>query len=291
MVSFIQHSATYQQILCRIELIQTFQKVWEMGVQHWPNHPQTRRSKVHLLNMFLLIIFDSLAGLVLMAVIFYYGPFVVNCFERVGDYFTNSIIVANIRWLMGWPAGFKLNDNVDSFMGQLFLFYNRVWIQVLLLLPIAYRGFVVLLACSGVLGVSLMLSIVSDFIYVYTLHVTFFYTASARIYMHQLQAMSALWKLFRGKKRNVLRNRIDSCHFDIDQLLLGTILFTVLFFLFPTIAIYYLYFSMVRLVVFACYVFIYSALQILNHFPIYGILLYIIDSSLFPGMFCFWKFA
>lgn len=30
-------------------------------------------------------------------------------------------------------------------------------------------------------------------------------------------ALSALWKLFRGKKRNVLRNRIDSCDYDVDQ--------------------------------------------------------------------------
>ncbi|KAF9520560.1 hypothetical protein BS47DRAFT_1387177 [Hydnum rufescens UP504] len=38
-----------------------------------------------------------------------------------------------------------------------------------------------------------------------------------------------------GKRRNVLRNRIDSWDYDLDQLLLGTILFTLLAFLFPTV--------------------------------------------------------
>ena len=49
-----------------------------------------------------------------------------------------------------------------------------------------------------------------------------------------------------GQKRNVLRHRTDACDYDQDQLLLGTVLFTVLFFLFPTTAAYYILFSMVR---------------------------------------------
>lgn len=50
-----------------------------------------------------------------------------------------------------------------------------------------------------------------------------------------------------GKKRNMLRHRIDSCDYDLDQLLLGTILFTLLTFLFPTIIVYYLTFAAVSI--------------------------------------------
>lgn len=46
-----------------------------------------------------------------------------------------------------------------------------------------------------------------------------------------------------GKKRNILRNRVDSAEYDLDQLLLGTIMFSVLVFLFPTVAAYYILFS------------------------------------------------
>ena len=49
-----------------------------------------------------------------------------------------------------------------------------------------------------------------------------------------------------GKKRNVLRHRIDACDYEQDQLLLGTVLFTALVFLFPTTIAYYILFSMVR---------------------------------------------
>lgn len=31
--------------------------------------------------------------------------------------------------------------------------------------------------------------------------------------------LSSLWRLFRGKKWNVLRQRVDSCSYDLDQVL------------------------------------------------------------------------
>ena len=43
----------------------------------------------------------------------------------------------------------------------------------------------------------------------------------------------------------MLRNRIDSWEYDMDQLLFGTILFTLLAFLFPTVLVYYALFAVV----------------------------------------------
>lgn len=50
-------------------------------------------------------------------------------------------------------------------------------------------------------------------------------------------------------KKNVLRQRIDSCVFDMDQLVVGTLFFTVICFLFPTVTVYYVFFSLVRLLI------------------------------------------
>lgn len=49
-----------------------------------------------------------------------------------------------------------------------------------------------------------------------------------------------------GKKFNVLRNRVEPASYEVDQLLLGTILFTLTTFLFPTVLAYYLAFAAVR---------------------------------------------
>jgi phosphatidylinositol glycan class Q protein len=43
----------------------------------------------------------------------------------------------------------------------------------------------------------------------------------------------------------VLRNRVEPTEYDLDQLLLGSILFTLVAFLFPTVLAYYLVFAAV----------------------------------------------
>ena len=42
-------------------------------------------------------------------------------------------------------------------------------------------------------------------------------TASCRLYCLKIHGLSSLWRLFRGKKWNVLRQRVDSCSYDLDQ--------------------------------------------------------------------------
>ena len=44
--------------------------------------------------------------------------------------------------------------------------------------------------------------------------------------------------LIHGKRWNVLRQRKDSYAYDVDQLFLGTLLFTVSIFLLPTVVTY-----------------------------------------------------
>ena len=66
-----------------------------------------------------------------------------------------------------------------------------------------------------------------------------------RIYKLERDALSSLFRLFRGKKLNPLRSRIDSYLYDVDQLFIGTLGFCVVFFLFPTILMYYVVFLIV----------------------------------------------
>lgn len=52
-----------------------------------------------------------------------------------------------------------------------------------------------------------------------------------------------------GKRYNVLRDRVDSWDYSIDQLILGTMLFTLVAFLAPTVIVYYGLFALVSLFV------------------------------------------
>ena len=86
-----------------------------------------------------------------------------------------------------------------------------------------------------------------------------------------------------GKKRNVLRQRIDSYSYDVDQLLLGTLLFTVIFFLLPTTFVFYLYFGVLRLLVLCLYAALAFLTEGLNHFPLYALVLSLYDPKSLPS--------
>jgi N-acetylglucosaminyl transferase component (Gpi1) len=78
------------------------------------------------------------------------------------------------------------------------------------------------------------------------------YRAFAVVQHAHIHCLSSLWHLFRGKKQNVLRLRVDTHAYDYQQLLLGTLLFTVLVYLFPTVAVYYMFFSLLMAATTAC---------------------------------------
>lgn len=128
------------------------------------------------------------------------------------------------------------------------------------------------------------IALFSDLLSILTLHIYSFYLASARIFNWQYTILLSLFQLFRGKKHNVLRKRIDSCDYDLDQLLLGTILFTLLFFLLPTVVVFYLTFALARMAIISLKAILDTALSCLNHFPLFALMLRIKDSQRLPGM-------
>jgi phosphatidylinositol glycan class Q protein len=81
----------------------------------------------------------------------------------------------------------------------------------------------------------------------------------------------------------VLRNRIDSCDYDLDQLLVGTILFTLLSFLLPTVVVFYLNFAIARMVIISLKAGFDTLLSCLNHFPLFAIMLRLKDPRRLPG--------
>lgn len=148
-------------------------------------------------------------------------------------------------WFLETPAGLKLNHELGSFLSELFLWLIRLWTLCTQTVEPYTPQIIHIIGLSGVFGVTMIISLSSDFLAFMTLHVYCFYMVAARIFNWQLVILNSLFNLFRGKKRNILRNRIDSCDYDLDQLLLGTSLFTLLMYLFPTVLIYYLTFALV----------------------------------------------
>ncbi|KAL2826976.1 muts domain V-domain-containing protein [Aspergillus cavernicola] len=175
---------------------------------------------IRFYNSLWLVANDVIIGIALGSYIIDNANWVAYQINFVLSGWTVEGLQRTISWLMDWPAGLKLNNELAAFLGDLFL-----WLTII----------------------------------------------------------HSLFHLFRGKKRNVLRNRIDSCDYDLDQLLLGTILFTVLFFLLPTVIVFYLAFTSARMLIISLKAALDTWLAFLNHFPLFALMLRVKDSRRLPG--------
>ena len=94
---------------------------------------------------------------------------------------------------------------------------------------------------------SVQLSLVSDLFLLLTIHIHCFYAYARRLAVSQWRGLVALWRLFLGKKYNPLRDRVDSADNTVEQLFVGTIVFTILLFLMPTTATFFLVFLSLKM--------------------------------------------
>ncbi|CAI2181191.1 10048_t:CDS:10, partial [Funneliformis geosporum] len=244
-------SATSQQIDLRLQ--QACFWPWQYMLLRRRDWTNTATTRAQYISMWL-VANDIIIGLTI-------GSFLVNNSEYVAnvilkdylDHYTIEKLVSMIDWLMGWPAGLKLNSELDRFFGELFLRLIELWEDCVDIIGPLTPTIIGIIGLSGMLGGSM------------------------------LTILYSLFNLFQGKKWNTLRNRIDSCDYDLDQLLLGTILFTLLTFLFPTVVVYYATFAASRVAVIFLQAVMETLLAFLNHFPLFAIMLRFKDPDRLPG--------
>ncbi|XP_004604274.1 phosphatidylinositol N-acetylglucosaminyltransferase subunit Q [Sorex araneus] len=176
-----------------------------------------------------------------------------------------------LQWLMGAPAGLKMNRALDQVLGRFFLYHIHLWISYIHLMSPFIECILWHVGLSACLGLTVALSILSDILALLTFHIYCFYVYGARLYCLKIYGLSSLWRLFRGKKWNVLRQRVDSCSYDLDQLFIGTLLFTILIFLLPTTALYYLVFTLLRLLVVTVQGLIHLLVDLINSLPLFAL--------------------
>jgi phosphatidylinositol glycan class Q protein len=183
------------------------------------------------------------------------------------------------------PAGVKLNPSLASFLGQVLLIYVQWWLNVMSELGNHILVLFGLLLSFSLGGLSLTFALLVDIIMLHCCHILWLYSVLARIYHLQFSLLLSLWFLFRGKKWNVLKQRLDSCDYSIDQLLLGTLLFTILFFLLPTTWAFYLYFLIAYALVLVIHTLTCIVLELCNHFPFYSLFQYLFMKNTFLGSY------
>jgi len=164
-----------------------------------------------------------------------------------------EIIIRNLKslivWMMENPAGLKLNSVLSQALGNFFLYHIHLWMTyVMLVVPLLTPYLTKILNLVMFTSLSLQISIISDLIRILTIHIHCFYAYARRLALSQYKGLLALWRLFLGKKYNPLRDRVDSADNNVEQLFLGTIIFTILLFLMPTTVTFFSVFLALKLV-------------------------------------------
>jgi hypothetical protein len=220
-----------------------------------PSQVASSKERVARCNAFLSTLFDVLLGLMIGALLFYVSynqPSLIESFNVYVKRRAFEYLEGRIAWLETFPAGFKLNVQLTHTMGRgirsLLLRHKGLlsatiwdsWVCQRYMLP-------VLATIAALGGWTFFLALLVDSWRLEIIHVTFLAVCFRKLYQAELYLLSALFRLFRGKKRNVLRHRTDSMKYDSMQLLVGTIAFCVCVFLWTTIVVYYTFFVIYNL--------------------------------------------
>lgn len=216
---------------------------------------------------------NRVVDLVLGLALFTYFWFFLDVVKLSDLLLEKALTLANlledtISWLGKVPAGLKLNQELVQFLGLFFKYHIHLFRGYLELLSPHMPLILYTISLTSIPGLSCFLSYTLSFSVLLLLHVHCFYAYACNLYSAQVKALVSLGRLFAGTKHNPLRNRVDSVRIQGDQLILGTLLFSVLLFLFPTTLLYYCVFTLVKLTLIMIQVCITTTISIIRTLPI-----------------------
>jgi phosphatidylinositol glycan class Q protein len=289
--SLIELSATAQQIDLRlqqfcyfpIQYIRTARQAESSASNIIPKEQYPEYIRFY--NTLWLIINDITFGFILSGFLMESPEKVVQFFDT---YVVSKLLYSDLNnvlvWLMNSPGGIKLNNELSVFLSDLFRWIIEFWRMSLIQSITAHYGLIIrIISFCSLFGASFGIAVFTDILSITTFHIYCFYVSSAKIYNTQLSVIRSLFRLFCGQKRNILRDRIDSNDYELDQLLLGTLLFTVLSFLLPTVLIFYVTFTITELMILLVAASLQIVMSLLNHFPLFILLLRLKDYKRIPG--------
>ncbi|CAB9515661.1 Phosphatidylinositol N-acetylglucosaminyltransferase subunit Q [Seminavis robusta] len=226
--------------------------VWDS----YNNMPREKRTNQRLADAM-----DLVAGILCGVVLVVWGQSSVS--SMISSYFVEQpYLPAWLDWLESFPIGFKLNVAVTLAIGQEIrsLVLLRQAILSFLIDSMAndytigvsigsYYNDVAILAICAVLGGTGCLALAMDMVALLTIHLALLAEGFRYVYRTEFYLLASSWRLFRGKKLNILRKRTDTMEYDSMQLLMGSMLFVASLFLLTTVLVYYTFFTILNLVV------------------------------------------
>ncbi|TQE05835.1 hypothetical protein C1H46_008518 [Malus baccata] len=226
------------------------------------------------------VLLGNLFGLVLL----YHAESACIWILKFSSDITNELLRSGCVWLMGVPAGFKLNNELAEVLGMISLTAIQIWSTIWIFLVSLFLYFIRGLAISGIIfGVTIPAALIIDLIALATLHVSTLHWLISLLYSTQIQALAALWRLFRGRKWNPLRQRLDSYDYTVKQHIVGSLLFTPLLLLLPTTSVFYIFFTIMNTTISLMCMLIEVTISFIHATPYIKIFLWLVRPRRFPS--------
>ena len=241
-----------------------------------------RRIELSLYTSVSIVLFDIIFGAFAAFLLIYRPHAIFEPIQKAYLYLNNHVLQSVVSWLMGSPAGLQMNRNLVIFLGTISLTVVSYWDAVILFLitseyiDVAVRV-AVILAILSMAGVSVLLSALIDFSSFAFFHIFFVYAGVTRLWHLTVRVIFTFTHLFRGKKYNILKVRVDGHEFDIEQLILGTVFLSLVVFMLPTVLVFYISFLLLWLAVLLLQLLLRAGVSVFSFFPVY---LYIKSSSI-----------
>ncbi|XP_055305384.1 phosphatidylinositol N-acetylglucosaminyltransferase subunit Q isoform X2 [Sitodiplosis mosellana] len=204
------------------------------------------------------IILDVIAGIVTMLWLWR----ISNADEYLMQ--LTMFIVSELQGLLdalkGSPVGLKLNVDLNNFFIECFRYHIDLWATFLVIISPLVKYLFAPLAIIGCFGLSFQLSMLADLLSVITLHAHCIYTYASIVHKIEMNGLVGVWRVVSGRRKNILKGRIESFEYTNPQLYLSTIFFTALLFLLPTNLVYYVVFASLRFAI-QCIMFLLTLAQ------------------------------
>ena len=154
-----------------------------------------------LLNSVCSAVLDWLAGLALCALLVLNsaapkeGGWVLATTHHIGDALHIDMIRGQIKWLMGVPAGFKLNEPLNEQLGTVLLHTLAAWDSFTSALAPLESVMVVCAGCFGMLGCTVVLALASDILSLATAHVQLVFCTFSNVHKFQVRLLRSAPRL------------------------------------------------------------------------------------------------
>ncbi|GAB2295576.1 hypothetical protein Dimus_029737 [Dionaea muscipula] len=227
---------------------------------------------------------DILLGNLVGIMLIFHAESVCRFILSLTSHITDHILRSGSVWLMGVPAGFKLNTELAGVLGMISLNAIQIWSTLWFYIAYFFYFVIVAAALSGMLfGLTMPASFLMDVIAIVSIHVSALHWLCSLLYSCQLQTLSSLWRLFRGRKWNPLRHRLDSYDYTVEQHIVGSLLFTPLLLLLPTTSLFYVFFTIMNTTITCLRLLIEMIISVIHAAPYNKICVWLLGSKRFPS--------